>query len=186
MPSKKQISTKKPLKNTSLSQKDQPTSPQMNPFQPFSSQTAIPPFSSQIPSQNDKNMDFLERQLSELALIEQPKAMPFRRQAKQDPKMTEEYMKFKYLSLPCVGAEEDLINVLRKTMEKEKSVKNVKIRRMLSFFVDYFFNEMEVDTIFQQMYSTIGENSGIRRQAKYNTAEKKSLIKESLDSLLLA
>lgn len=186
MPSRKQISTKKPLKNTSLSQKDQLTIPQMTPIQPFSSQTTNPPFSNQIPTQNDPNLDFLERQLSELVLTEQPKAVPFRRQAKEDLKITEEYMKFKYLSLHCLGAEEDLINVLRKAMEKEKSAKNVKIRKMLCFFVDYFFNEMEVDSIFQQMFSTISENSGMRRQTKYTTAEKKSLIKESLESLLLA
>ena len=184
MPSKKQISTKKPLKNTSLSQNDQLT--QMTPLQPFSIPTTIPTFSSQIPSQNDPNLDFLERQLSELVLTEQPKAIPFRRQAKEDPKITEEYLKFKYLSLPCLGAEEDLINVLRKAMEKEKSVKNVKIRKMLCFFVDFFFDEMEVDSLFQQMYSTMGENQWMRRQQKYTAAEKKSLIKESLERLLMA
>lgn len=187
MPSRKQVSTKKPLKNTSNSHKDQPTIPQMTTLQSFSSQTTMSPFSSQILRQNDPNLDFLERQLSELVLTEQSKTVPFKRQAKENPKMTEEYMKFKYLSLPFIGAEEDLINVLRKAMEKEKSAKNVRIRKMLCFFVDYFFNEIEVDSLFQQMFSSyvMGDNQGIRRQTIYTTAEKKSLIKESLESLLM-
>ena len=123
--------------------------------------------------------------MNEMTLIQQPGQCFSQKLAKQDPKENEQYLRFKYQELPSILMEEDLMNVLKKYAAQEKSVKSMKIRKVIDFFFQYFFTEKEINTLFDSMFTIKGGNQFYVNASQYKLNEKKSLILEALKELLL-
>lgn len=136
------------------------------------------------PSNSNDCLDFLERQLGEMNFNNSSdlfKSYPSKQQKKM--KYSEDnYLKFQCQYFPFILQEDDLLNALKRVSVQKTTSQAKKIKKITENFIEYFFTDEEIDKMF---FSIFINRKGSFLEENYSIKQKKSLIQESLDELLL-
>lgn len=131
--------------------------------------------------QTEKEICFLEHQFNDLVLSEQSPQVSRPFQCVD----VNQYLSFKYHDYQSIYREEDILNLLKKITSQQKSKKSDKMRNTINFFVEYICSPEEIEEGLKAMFSMRDENQRHSNLKNFKLTEKKSLVKEAFQDLLL-